>query len=231
MMRRILFVVVFFASLSGLAAGVTQLDGVVIPRKTDLFIELMRSINSKTAQVGDKFSAIIQVPVTLNDTIIIPVGSYVIGHVEDRKAAGYIKGKAQMLLGFDTVILPDGTTRQIRAVVEQADRYSSDPADETGRVEAPGNQSKEVAVGAAKGAATGAITGATIGIFNGRTMRGAGIGSLMGAAGGALIGLLDKGEEVELPKGAGLTIQLQDDIEFVKPEPIRQGQPLEPRKD
>ena len=227
-MRRILLVVALFAGSNAFAAGTSPLDGVVIPRKTDLFIELMRSINSKTAQVGDKFSATVQVPVTLNDTIIIPVGSYVIGHVEDRKAAGYVKGKAQMLLGFDTVILPDGTTRQIRAVVQSADKYSSDPADETGRVEAPGNQGKEVAVGAAKGAATGAITGATIGIFNGRTMRGAGIGSLMGAAGGALIGLLDKGEEVELPKGAGLTIQLQDDIEFVKPEPVNRGQTLKP---
>jgi hypothetical protein len=228
MIGRILFLVTSLTSLSGLAAGTTQLDGVVIPRKTDLFIELMRSINSKTAQVGDKFSATIQVPVTMNDRIILPVGSYVIGHVEDRKAAGYIKGKAQMLLGFDTVILPDGTTRQIRAVVQQADKYSSNPADEEGRVEAPGNQSKEVAVGAAKGAATGAIMGATIGVVNGRTMRGTGIGSLAGAAGGALISLLDKGEEIELPKGAGLTIQLQDDIEFVKPEPVDQGRPLKP---
>jgi len=210
------------------AAEPNSLDGVVIPRKTELFIELMRSINSKTAQVGDKFAATVQVPVTLGDRIIIPPGAYVIGHVAETKAAGYIRGKAQMLLGFDTVILPDGTTRQIRAVVQSADKYSPEPSDESGRVKAPGDQKKEVAVGAAKGAATGVITGATIGIFRGQTLRGAGIGGLAGAAGGALIGLLDKGEEVELPKGSGLTIQLQEDIEFVKPEPARKAKTLEP---
>ncbi len=225
-MKRILLSVAMFSSLSALAVATSPLDGIVLPRKTGLFIELMRSINSKTAQVGDKFSATVQVPVTLNDQIVIPVGSFIIGHIIDRKAAGYVRGKAQMLLGFDTVILPDGTTRQIQAVVQSADQYSPNPADETGRVEAPGNQSKEVAVGAATGAATGAITGATVGVFNGRTLRGAGIGSLAGAAGGALIGLLNKGEEVELPKGSGLTIQLQEDVEFVKPVPASEGKPL-----
>ncbi|MFZ0426695.1 MAG: hypothetical protein WAO20_01165 [Acidobacteriota bacterium] len=227
-MRRVFAFIALVAGSTCLAAGPSSLDGVVIPRKTDLFIELMRSINSKTAQVGDKFAATVQVPVTVGDKIVIPVGAYVIGHVADSKAAGYIRGKAQMLLGFDTVILPDGTTRQIRAVVQSADQYSPDPADESGRVQAPGDAGKEVAVGAAKGAATGAITGATIGIFRGQTLRGAGIGSLAGAAGGALIGLLDKGEEVELPKGAGVTIQLQEDIEFVKPEATQEGRTLKP---
>ena len=60
-------------------------------------------------------------PVTANDQIAIPVGSYVIGHVLAANEPGYLKGGAELLLAFDSIILPDGTTRQIEAVVQSAE--------------------------------------------------------------------------------------------------------------
>lgn len=204
-------------ALAAQAAEKVDLDTVIIPRKTDLYIELKKGINSRTARQGDKFSALVEVPVTVNDTIVIPVGSYVLGHVVRSKGSGYVKGKAELLLGFDTVILPDGTTRQIQAVVDSAENYSTRDEREEGTLEASGSQAEEVGIGAVTGAATGAITGATVGVFRGETLKGAGIGAAVGAAGGAIISLLKKGEEVELPKGSSLTIQLQDAIRFVKP--------------
>lgn len=209
--------------------GESVLDQVILPKKSDIFISLQRAINSKTAQPGDKFSAVVEVPVTLDDTIVIPVGSYVIGHVSEAKGAGYFKGKAELLLAFDTIILPKGTTRHMVAAVESSDRYRTDPASEDGNLKAEGSQAEEVAVSAAKGAVTGMITGATIGILrDGGAARGMGIGSAVGAAGGALLGLLKRGEEVELPKGTSLTIQLQEAVQFVKPEPVRPGVGLKP---
>ncbi len=203
--------------LAAQAAEKVDLDTVIIPRKTDLYLELKKGINSRTARQGDKFSALVEVPVTVNDSIVIPVGSYVLGHVVRSKGSGYVKGKAELLLGFDTVILPDGTTRQIRAVVDSAENYTTRDEREEGTLEASGSQAQEAGIGAVSGAATGAITGATIGVFRGETLKGAGIGAAVGAAGGAIISLLKKGEEVELPKGSSLTIQLQDSIRFVKP--------------
>jgi hypothetical protein len=203
--------------LAAQAAEKVDLDTVIIPRKTDLYLELKKGINSRTARQGDKFSALVEVPVTVNDSIVIPVGSYVLGHVVRSKGSGYVKGKAELLLGFDTVILPDGTTRQIRAVVDSAENYTTQDEREEGTLQASGSQAQEVGIGAVSGAATGAITGATIGVFRGETLKGAGIGAAVGAAGGAVISLLKKGEEVELPKGSSLTIQLQDAIRFVKP--------------
>ncbi len=206
----------------GQAAEKPDLDTVVLPRKTDLHIELKKGINSRTARHGDKFSALVEVPVTVNDSIVIPVGSYVLGHVVRSKRSGHVKGKAELLLGFDTLILPDGTTRQIVAVVDSAENYPTQDELEEGTLQAPGSQGAEVGIGAISGAATGAITGATVGVFRGETLKGAGIGAAVGAAGGAIISLLKKGEEVELPKGSSLTIQLQDSVRFVKPpEPKR----------
>lgn len=214
----------FFAS----AAWSQTLDDVVLPSKTEVFIQLQRSINSKTASPGDKFSALVEVPVTHRDKILIPVGSFVIGHIVERAGAGRIKGKAELLLAFDTVILPDGTTRKMRAAVQAAEGFRTDSADEEGRIEASGSQAAEVLGAAAETAVTGAITGATIGLFRGQTLRGAGIGAAIGAAGGGLIGLLQRGEEVELPRGSSLTIQLQDPARFVKPTPPPVGERFEP---
>jgi hypothetical protein len=222
------------AGLFLLSGGVAQaqegvnLDEVVLPRKTEIFIELQRGINSRTAQPGDRFSAVVEVPVTVDDSIVIPVGSYVLGHVVRKAPAGRVKGKAQLLLAFDTVILPDGVTRKMVAVLDSAEGYSTDSSREDGQLEAPGSQGEEVLIGAARGAATGVITGATVGIFRGQTLRGAGIGAAVGAAGGALLGLLEKGEEVELPRGSSLTIQLEESVGFVRPEPPPTGVRLTP---
>lgn len=210
------------------AAQDEGLDSVVLPRKTDLYIQLQKGIHSRTARDGDKFSAILEVPVTQNDAIVLPVGTYVLGQVVRSKGAGRVKGKSELLLAFDTVILPSGLTRKITAIVDSAERYSTRDDLEEGTLQAPGSQAGEVAVGGASGAATGAITGATVGVFRGETLKGAGIGAAVGAAGGALLSLLKRGEDVELPRGSSLTIQLQEAVRFVKPPEPPAGKSLSP---
>ena len=55
--------------------GAEQLDEVLIPRKTTIFVNMGRTINSKTAQPGDKFFALVSVPVTMNDQVIMVTGT------------------------------------------------------------------------------------------------------------------------------------------------------------
>ena len=59
----------------------SSLDDIVIPRKTKIFFTLQQTISTKAAGTGDKFFGKIAVPVTVNDQIVIPVGSYIIGHI------------------------------------------------------------------------------------------------------------------------------------------------------
>ncbi len=213
-----------FLTTSAVMLGQT-LDDTVIPRKTELFISLERSINTRTASKGDKFYGRLAVPITQNDQIVVPAGTYVIGHVGDAEQAGYVKGKAQVVLRFDTIILPDGRTRNIEAIVQSAENEAVDRSGEEGRIESvEDSQGKEVA----GGAAGGATTGAAIGGLATRSWKGLGVGAAVGAAGGALIGLFQKGEHVVLERGTTLTIQLLDDIRFIKPEPPRAGTPLKP---
>ena len=92
-MYRLLLASLMMASLWG-----QSLDDVVIPRKTEVFFTLERSVSTKTARSGDKFFGHISVPVTQDDQIVIPVGSYLIGHVEASSEPGYVKGKGQIRL-------------------------------------------------------------------------------------------------------------------------------------
>jgi hypothetical protein len=122
--------VIAFLLLGALAVPVSaepNIDEVVLPAKTEIFIELLRGLNSKTAREGDKFSATVQVPVTLDDQIVIPAGSYVIGHVVYRRGAGYIRGRAELQLAFDTIILARGVTRNMQAVAGRPKERSPTP--------------------------------------------------------------------------------------------------------
>ena len=190
----------------------STLDDVIIPEKTEMFLNLQQSISTKAAGPGYKFFGRLVVPVTANDQIVLPVGTFVIGHVLAAHEPGYLKGSAELLLAFDSIILPNGTTRQIEAVVLSAEGLKSDPTDEQGTLQAPGNQGEETVSGATRGAVLGGVVGAV----SGRDLKGLGVGAVIGSAAGALIGLFKKGDDAELRKGTTVTIQLRSDIRFVR---------------
>ncbi len=212
--------------LSTIPLSGQSIDDTIIPGKSDIFISLQQSLNTKSARSGDKFSSQVEVPVTAQDRIVIPVGSYIIGYVDKSKRAGRIKGKAELTLKFDTVILPDGTTRYMRAGVQSSEGYATDLDGEEGTIRAQGGAKGEVLAGAAGGAVTGTIIGVTAGAMRGRMGRGAAAGAAIGAAVGGLMALFKRGEDVVLPRGSTLTIQLQEDVHFEKPVPRLPRRPL-----
>lgn len=202
-----------FLGLTSATSSVAQsLEDTVVSRKTEIFVRIQRSLNSKTARAGDRFHGQVEVPVTVEDRIIIPKGSFIIGHVDLSQPAGRMKGKSQMKLVFDTVILPNGTTRSIQARLSAAEGQKLDDAREDGTMQGQGSQGSATTGMATKGTLPGAGVGAISGGW-----KGAGIGAAAGAATGALIGLFKKGKHVELSRGTSITIQLEDDIVFVKP--------------
>ncbi len=212
-----------FLCLHASAQNKTDLDSIIIPRKTDIFVTLGRGINTKTAQVGDKFFGNVSVPVTIDDEIVIPVGSYLIGHVVESARAGRVKGRSQLRLTWDTLILPTGVTRRIEAVLTSAESQSTRRTDEDGKIEGGGSQGKEVAGGATKGAIGGSVTGVLVDT----SWKGAGIGGAVGAGAGALLSLFQRGEDVALPKGTEITLQIESDIRF-KPFQVKKSQSLKP---
>jgi len=217
MKKRMLFLLVGLCSY----LGAQTIDELTIPRKTEIFITLERTISTRTASTGDKFFGRIAVPVTANDKIVIPVGSYIIGHVDISKQAPRVRGKAELGLKFDTIILPDGTTRDMEAMLGSAEGYET-ATDEEGKIRASGGEGDVVG----KGAVAGGTIGGTMGGIGTRSLKGVGIGAGAGAATGAIIGALRKNKEVDLPRGTSITVILDSDIRFTKPASPSQGKPL-----
>ncbi len=201
-----------------------DLDDVIIPRKTELFVQLERAVDSRTATTGDRFQARLTVPVAIDDAIVIPVGSFILGRVDFVKKPGFLKGKAHLKLSFDTVIFPNGVTRQISAVVQSAERHTSGLGSKEGQITTPSTQTEETVENAGKGAAAGGAVGG----LAGRSLSGVGVGAAAGAAAGAVLGAIKKGKHVNLPRGSALTIQLEDDVRLVKKQSPPKGRRLIP---
>lgn len=221
MKRLSLFLLILWPS--SLAAARVSLDDAVLPRKTEIFIELERALSSKTTSAGERFYGKVQVPVTLNDQIIIPAGAFVLGKVQSTVKPGYFKGTGEIEITFDQIIFPDGRTRQMLAVPQSAEGLQVGQEREEGKIKADSDQSDEVINTSVIG---GVLGGSEGGANDG--VPGYGIGSVIGAATGAVVGLVFRGKHVTLPKGASLSLQLQHDTRFARVPATPAGKVLHP---
>ena len=58
--------------------------------------------------------------------IVIPAGSYVMGTITDTKRPGKVKGKGEFYLRFDSLMLPNGVTRDFSATLSALDGRASE---------------------------------------------------------------------------------------------------------
>src|SRR5215471_17499660 len=89
------------------------LPPVVVPAGTVIPVKLTSRISSKHAQDGDGIYGTTSFPITVNNKIVIPEGSHVKGKITAVKRPGRVKGKAELALNFQTIVLPSGITLPI----------------------------------------------------------------------------------------------------------------------
>src|ERR1700756_1484597 len=162
---------------------------ITVPAGTQVLLHLRSPIDTKTAKVGDGVYCRTSFPVTQNNVAVIPAGTYVKGKIAQVKRAGKIKGRAEILFNFTTMIFPNGYTIDLPGALENAPgSRNSTVADKEGTVRADSQKGKDAGT-VAKTGATGAVVGA---VATG-SGRGAGIGGPAGAAGGLGRGLFPGG--------------------------------------
>src|SRR6201998_3882568 len=88
------------------AAGNGQ--SITVPAGTRLGVTLENGISTNSAKPGDSVYFRTSFPVTMNNKVVIPVGSYLRGEVTDSKRPGRVKGKAELRIRLNTLILPNG---------------------------------------------------------------------------------------------------------------------------
>lgn len=208
---------------------------IVVPAETTIPLQLRNTINSRTAYPGQAIYCETIYPITVGDRIVIPVGSYVKGSVTQVVRPGRVKGKAQLSIRFESITLPNGTTRPLRATLSS---YGGTGDESFDRTESKVKGSSSKGEDAGKVAQT-TITGAEIGTIAGAGSRnvgkGLGVGSAAGAAGGLIWVLASRGKEIVLPPGTNLELQLSVPLSFERdeldpPSEYRHG-PEIPRRD
>jgi type IV secretion system protein VirB10 len=175
-------------------------------------------VSTKNAAPGDKLYLESVYPVAIDGRIFLPPGTYVTGRVTEVKRPGRIKGRGELRVLFEQMILPNGTIRNFVGSLGSLDGAAEETLDrERGRVQGPGSKGEDAAA-----VADAARTGATIGVIAGAAGGSPGQGLGLGAAGGAAAGmagvLLSRGPEAVLERGTQLDMILDRDLFFTEEE-------------
>jgi type IV secretion system protein VirB10 len=189
-------------------------DAITLPAGTELQVELITTLSSKTNDTGDLWTGKVVEPIFGHGGEIVPDGSMVDGHITYVKGPGRVKGKGEMRLVVDSISTPDRSKYDIVASLTEA--QGEKVKDEEGTMQGPGKDEKGTAVETGVGAAAGAGVGA---IAHGGTgaLYGAGIGAMAGLA----HGVLKKGKDIVVPQGTEMTFVISRDT-IAKKVPVKQ---------
>jgi type IV secretion system protein VirB10 len=182
---------------------------ITVPAGTKIPLTLKQGINSKSARPGDPVYAQTAFPITENNQIVIPAGTFVQGEVRRVVRPGRVKGRAQLQLSFTSMIFPNGYTVMLPGAVQNTPGSNSNTVKgKEGTIHGPGSKGKDAGT-IAEGAGTGALIGA---------LASGGKGAAIGAGAGGVLGLatvlLTRGPEVQLGTGDSVEMILESSIEL-----------------
>jgi hypothetical protein len=190
----------------------------LVPVDTTIPLRLINTINSRTARPGQAIYCETIFPITVGNRIVIPRGSSVKGSVTQVVRPGRVKGRGQIGIRFETLILPDGVTHFLRATLSGFGGTGQEgfKPDES-KIEGASSKG-EKAGKVAQTTVTGAEIGTIAGVAKGSAVKGLGIGSLAGAAGGLVWVFASRGKEIVLPSGTNFELQLSAPLTFSRDE-------------
>ena len=186
-------------------------NAITIPAGTKIPLSLKQAISTKNAREGDAVYAETAFPFVVDNRVIVPAGSYIQGKIAHVERAGRVKGRAEILMHFTSMIYPSGYTVMLPGSVENtpgADRNSV--KDSEGTVQQDKDTGKKIEEGA-KGGVYGASGGALAGGLS-SGINGARVGAAAGAAVGIGWALLKRGGDVKLDVGTSIEMEIQRPI-------------------
>jgi hypothetical protein len=187
---------------------------VTVSAGTRVPLALINSVSTKHSVAGDRVYLQSVFPILVNNRIVIPAGSYVLGTVTEVKRPGRVKGRGELWVRFDSLTLPNGITRDFRARLGGVDGLSDEELDQKeGKVVSDSNKggdARTIVESAAAGGSIGVVAGAATNHIG----MGAGIGAAAGAAAGMLGVLLTRGPDAVLAKGSTIEMVLDRNVTF-----------------
>jgi hypothetical protein len=187
---------------------------VTVSAGTRVPLALLNSVSTKHSAEGDRVYLQTVFPILVNNRVVIPAGSYVLGTVTEVKRPGRVKGRGELWVRFDSLTLPNGVTHDFRARLGGVDGLANEELDQKeGKVVADSNKK-----GDAETIAETTIAGGSIGVVAGAAAKhlamGSGIGAAAGAAAGIFGVLLTRGPDAVLAKGSTIEMVLDRNVTF-----------------
>src|SRR4029077_4514114 len=142
-----------------------------VPAGTRFAVVLENGISTRGTKPGDSLYFRTAFPITQNNRIVVPVGSYLRGEIVESKRPGRIKGRGEFRMRLNTLIFPNGDPVELNAAPRSADSGGHETMDSEGKMTGGGGKGKDVGT-----VATTTATGAGIGAIAGGA-KGAGIGA------------------------------------------------------
>jgi type IV secretion system protein VirB10 len=176
---------------------------VLVPPGTRLPLVLHNAITTRNAKPGDPIYLETLFPIIIDGRITVPAGSYVSGEIVAAKRPGRVKGRGELSVRLNTMILPNGYTVDFRAIPTGAGTGGNESVEEEGRIKGDTDKGHDAGV-----IISTAGAGAGVGAIATGTRKGSGIGAGIGAAVGLAAVLMTRGPEVELPRGTTLDVIL-----------------------
>ena len=180
---------------------------IIMPSGTHIPLVLHNAISTRSAQAGDPVYFETTFPVLLDGKIVVPAGSWVSGQLTEVKRAGRVKGRAELMMRLNTLILPNGYQVSLVGSPSNAGTGGNETTDREGKITGDSDKGHDAGT-----VMTTTAEGAGIGAIAGRSPAGAGIGAGIGAAVGLAAVLLTRGPEAELPRGTTLEAVLDHSI-------------------
>ncbi len=189
-----------------------------VPSGTRIPLQLINRVTTRNARPGDQVYLQTAFPITVENRVVIPPGSYVRGTITQVKRPGRVKGRGELYLRFDAITLPNGVTRNFLGRVGAVEGSGSESMDQKeGKIQSDsskGHDAGTIGTTAAAGTSVGAIAGSAAGR--------PGLGTAVGAAGGAAAGLaqvlLTRGPDVVLERGSTVDMVLDRELVFREDE-------------
>lgn len=207
-------------------AKVDPANQILIPSGTKVPVVLQHAITTKSAREGDPVYAQTSFPVVADGKVLIPAGTYVQGRISRIQRAGRVKGRAEMLLHFTTLIYPNGYTVLLPGAIESVpgteNTKMKDPEGTVEHESQKGKDAEKVLTAAGKGAGGGALIGSLATRSTGGTLAGAGAGAVLGTA----LALFARGDDVRLERGDTVEMIIQRDVTLDAARVVTNPNPL-----
>lgn len=195
----------------------------VVPAGTRLPLTLKSAIGTGTAKPGDAVYLTSDFPVIVGGRVVIPAGVFVQGYVDGVQRGAKVKGRAQIMMHFVSMVFPNGVVIALPGAVDNVPgAKDAQVKDKEGLIEAKGSKGED-----AKTIATAAGTGAGIGGIAGWAAGSPGLGLGVGAGAGAAMGVVEMmmkhGSDITFPAGTNVVMVMQRPLQVQEQQLMGMG--------